>query len=139
MFSLLLYSSLSVLTRRFISLMNKSECLMFDLNYAAHALGVQKRRIYDITNVLEGIGIIEKTSKNTIHWKAESASFFTTIHDASTTGKRNDIACMLKKRSRSDGIVADTLRMSTARLTERISWAINSFITGDYCKVKTKQ
>ncbi|CAF4688594.1 unnamed protein product [Rotaria sp. Silwood1] len=29
----------------------------------------QKRRIYDITNVLEGIGLIEKQSKNTIKWK----------------------------------------------------------------------
>lgn len=31
-------------------------------------LGVQKRRIYDITNVLEGIGYIEKISKNKIKW-----------------------------------------------------------------------
>jgi hypothetical protein len=31
---------------------------------------VQKRRIYDITNVLEGIGLIEKKSKNIIQWKA---------------------------------------------------------------------
>ncbi|KAK8448787.1 hypothetical protein SEVIR_7G101500v4 [Setaria viridis] len=30
---------------------------------------VQKRRMYDITNVLEGIGLIEKKSKNRIHWK----------------------------------------------------------------------
>lgn len=29
----------------------------------------QKRRIYDITNVLEGIGLIEKRSKNSIQWK----------------------------------------------------------------------
>ena len=29
----------------------------------------QKRRIYDITNVLEGIGLIEKESKNSIRWK----------------------------------------------------------------------
>jgi|TARA_B100001142_G_scaffold242982_1_gene242128 sugar-specific transcriptional regulator TrmB len=33
---------------------------------------VQKRRIYDITNVLEGIGLIEKKSKNNIRWKAVS-------------------------------------------------------------------
>ena len=28
----------------------------------------QKRRVYDITNVLEGIGLIEKYSKNSIRW-----------------------------------------------------------------------
>ena len=28
----------------------------------------QKRRIYDITNVLEGIGLIQKKSKNSIQW-----------------------------------------------------------------------
>jgi len=33
---------------------------------------VQKRRIYDITNVLEGIGIIEKRSKNNIQWKVHA-------------------------------------------------------------------
>lgn len=31
-------------------------------------LDVQKRRIYDITNVLEGIGLICKVSKNNIRW-----------------------------------------------------------------------
>ena len=37
---------------------------------AADMLDVkQKRRIYDITNVLEGIGLIEKETKNTIKWK----------------------------------------------------------------------
>ncbi|RXN05787.1 leucine-rich repeat and coiled-coil domain-containing 1-like protein [Labeo rohita] len=36
---------------------------------AADSLAVkQKRRIYDITNVLEGIGLIEKKTKNTIQW-----------------------------------------------------------------------
>ena len=37
---------------------------------AADQLNVrQKRRIYDITNVLEGIGLIEKRNKNCIKWK----------------------------------------------------------------------
>lgn len=40
-----------------------------DLNLASTTLNVQKRRIYDITNVLEGIGILEKKSKNNIQWK----------------------------------------------------------------------
>lgn len=29
----------------------------------------QKRRIYDITNVLEGIGLIVKLSKSVVKWK----------------------------------------------------------------------
>jgi hypothetical protein len=35
---------------------------------------VQKRRIYDITNVLEGIGLIEKKSKNNIQWRPMATS-----------------------------------------------------------------
>jgi len=42
---------------------------LLDLNEAADKLGVQKRRVYDITNVLEGIGLIEKRNKNHIAWR----------------------------------------------------------------------
>lgn len=45
-----------------------------DLNIASNKLNVQKRRIYDITNVLEGIGILEKKSKNNIQWKCGKSS-----------------------------------------------------------------
>ncbi|KAL6741757.1 hypothetical protein Aduo_014980 [Ancylostoma duodenale] len=63
--------SLGLLTQRFIRLLECSEGGICDLNQAAEALSVrQKRRIYDITNVLEGIGLIEKKSKNVIQWKA---------------------------------------------------------------------
>lgn len=61
-------SSLSSLTKRFITLIpNNGESL--DLNSAARSLQVQKRRIYDITNVLEGIGVLSKKSKNHIQWR----------------------------------------------------------------------
>lgn len=40
---------------------------MVDLNKTAEKLQVSKRRIYDITNVLEGIGYIEKM-KNNVQW-----------------------------------------------------------------------
>ena len=43
------------------------------MNASAEELGVPKRRIYDITNVLEGVGIIEKRSKNTVAWKGSEA------------------------------------------------------------------
>ncbi|KAM3147347.1 hypothetical protein pb186bvf_000598 [Paramecium bursaria] len=61
-------NSLSVLTKKFVELIKSSQDLTLDLNQAVQHLNVQKRRIYDITNVLEGIGYIEKISKNTIRW-----------------------------------------------------------------------
>ena len=67
-------SSLSLLTKKFVSLIEHAEQGTIDLNRAAESLNVQKRRIYDITNVLEGIGLIEKKSKNNIQWKAASSS-----------------------------------------------------------------
>lgn len=62
-------NSLGLLTRKFVALMRSSSTGVVDLNQAAIDLGVQKRRIYDITNVLEGIGLIEKQSKNNVRWK----------------------------------------------------------------------
>ncbi|CAF1189987.1 unnamed protein product [Didymodactylos carnosus] len=62
--------SLGTLTRRFMVLLRQSKNGTLDLKHVADALATkQKRRIYDITNVLEGIGLIEKQSKNTIKWK----------------------------------------------------------------------
>ncbi|XP_059609759.1 transcription factor E2F1 [Phlebotomus argentipes] len=62
-------TSLGLLTRKFMELLQTSADGVVDLNVASAKLNVQKRRIYDITNVLEGIGILEKKSKNNIQWK----------------------------------------------------------------------
>ncbi|XP_052481902.1 transcription factor E2FB isoform X5 [Gossypium raimondii] len=62
-------SNLGLLTKKFINLIKQAEDGILDLNKAAGTLEVQKRRIYDITNVLEGIGLIEKKLKNRIQWK----------------------------------------------------------------------
>ncbi|TMW85160.1 hypothetical protein EJD97_023650 [Solanum chilense] len=67
-------SSLGLLTKKFINLIKHAEDGMLDLNKAADTLEVQKRRIYDITNVLEGIGLIEKKLKNRIQWKGQGVS-----------------------------------------------------------------
>ena len=67
-------SSLGLLTKKFVALIQGAQEGVLDLNQAATMLGVQKRRIYDITNVLEGIGLIEKRSKNNIQWKGMGSS-----------------------------------------------------------------
>ena len=62
-------TSLGLLTKKFVSLFHSSGSSgTVDLNKASETLKVQKRRIYDITNVLEGIGLVEKKSKNMVAW-----------------------------------------------------------------------
>jgi len=82
-------TSLGLLTKKFVSLFHSDPSGTVDLNKASEGLGVQKRRIYDITNVLEGIGLVEKKSKNTVHWcgarnydlSAEHADLHTDLAD----------------------------------------------------------
>ncbi|KAL8178878.1 UNVERIFIED_CONTAM: hypothetical protein K2H54_057398 [Gekko kuhli] len=62
--------NLGFLTTKFVPLLQEAKDGMLDLKLVADTLAVrQKRHIYDITNVLEGIGLIEKKSKNSIQWK----------------------------------------------------------------------
>ncbi|XP_039178655.1 transcription factor E2F3 isoform X1 [Crotalus tigris] len=69
-------TSLGLLTKKFIQLLSQSPDGVVDLNKAAEVLKVQKRRIYDITNVLEGIHLIKKKSKNNIQWMGCNLSDF---------------------------------------------------------------
>nr|XP_046264013.1 transcription factor E2F5 [Scatophagus argus] len=67
--------SLGLLTMKFVSLLEEAKDGVLDLKVAVESLAVkQKRRIYDITNVLEGVGLIEKKNKNVIQWRGENSS-----------------------------------------------------------------
>jgi len=72
---------LGLLTKKFLYLLQHSADNTLDLNNAAAELGVQKRRIYDITNVLEGINLIEKKSKNIIVWKGSGLQVSQDLQD----------------------------------------------------------
>lgn len=61
-------TSLSFLTRRFAELLSRSADGVLDLNVVSQELSAPKRRVYDVTNVLEGIQLIKKKSKNNIQW-----------------------------------------------------------------------
>ncbi|XP_071908487.1 transcription factor E2FA-like isoform X3 [Coffea arabica] len=99
-------SSLGLLTKKFINLIKHAEDGILDLNKAAETLEVQKRRIYDITNVLEGIGLIEKKLKNRIHWKGL---------DASRPDEVENDASILQAE-------VENLSMEERRLDDRIRW-----------------
>ncbi|KAM6904201.1 transcription factor E2F3 [Lycodopsis pacificus] len=61
-------TSLGLLTQRFAAMLSRSADGVLDLNLAAQELNAPKRRVYDVTNVLEGIQLIKKKSKNFVEW-----------------------------------------------------------------------
>jgi len=61
-------NSLGKLTWNFLKYIKKKGRINININDLVKDLKVKKRRIYDITNVLQGIGYIEKKGKNEISW-----------------------------------------------------------------------
>ncbi|KAF5933461.1 hypothetical protein HYC85_029632 [Camellia sinensis] len=53
----------------FLSLYNQDNVETIGLDDAATRLGVERRRIYDIVNVLEGVGVLARKAKNRYSWK----------------------------------------------------------------------
>ncbi|XP_041319142.1 transcription factor E2F2 [Pyrgilauda ruficollis] len=90
-------TSLGLLTKKFIRLLNESPDGVVDLNRAAELLEVQKRRIYDITNVLEGIQLIRKKSKNHIQWMGTGI-----FEDAAMAAKRQVLRGELAELARTE-------------------------------------
>jgi transcription factor E2F3 len=61
-------NSLGTLTKNFINYIKKTGRKAININDLVKVLSVKKRRIYDITNVLQGMGYIQKSGKNEILW-----------------------------------------------------------------------
>lgn len=59
-------NSLGTLTKSFLEFLRDKGTEKININEIMKILKVKKRRIYDITNVLEGIGFIKKLGKNQI-------------------------------------------------------------------------
>ncbi|XP_012992735.2 transcription factor E2F6 [Esox lucius] len=62
--------SLALLTKKFLRLMRVAPYGVMDLNTAAQNLNTRKRRVYDITNCLEGVKLIQKQSASKVKWIA---------------------------------------------------------------------
>ncbi|XP_029938068.1 transcription factor E2F3 isoform X2 [Salarias fasciatus] len=59
--------SLGALAKKFAELIERPNTVL-DLNAIAQRLDVPKRRLYDVTNVLQGVMLLEKKSKNLMRW-----------------------------------------------------------------------
>jgi transcription factor E2F3 len=60
--------TLGDLTQAFVQHLMNAKGEEVDLGLAGDALGASKRRLYDVTNVLAGIGVIERCGKSKVRW-----------------------------------------------------------------------
>ena len=125
-------SSLGLLTKKFVYLLKRAATHgilengtyigmkaeggegTLDLNAAAKELQVQKRRIYDITNVLEGIGLIEKRTKNHIAWVGDRAACQLT--NSNSSNKSSTSITIMGKNSPGRGGVSDPAALSPPQI-----------------------
>ncbi|XP_004082551.1 transcription factor E2F2 isoform X2 [Oryzias latipes] len=107
-------TSLGLLTKKFVGLIAESPDGVLDLNWATEVLEVQKRRIYDITNVLEGVQLIRKKSKNNIQWLVGDV-----FRGGASGGEK---ACSLRRElvdlDRAERSLDDLIQSSTTKLKQ---------------------
>ncbi|XP_068136395.1 transcription factor E2F6 [Hyperolius riggenbachi] len=109
-------ASLFYLTRRFMDIIKSAPEGVVDLNDVAKLLGVGKRRVYDITNVLDGIELVEKRSKNRVQWVGRDLNIAgTEIPEQQRI--RNDISDLTAMEEALDDLIRDCAHQ-LFRLTE---------------------
>ncbi|CAD5186812.1 unnamed protein product [Musa acuminata subsp. malaccensis] len=60
--------SLGLLCANFVSLYDRDGVDSIGLDDAARRLGVERRRIYDIVNIMESVGVLARKAKNAYSW-----------------------------------------------------------------------
>jgi transcription factor E2F7/8 len=61
--------SLGELCKRFVQLYGHDQEPIISLDFTTQKLGVERRRIYDIINILEIFDVVARLGKNTYNWK----------------------------------------------------------------------
>ena len=86
--------TLVTLTQDFLNVLTSAEGKEVDLSQLENDLGVSKRRLYDVTNVLTGIGVVERSGKAKVKWTGSGATAF-----------ESEIQQVLKKEAEVDNML----------------------------------
>lgn len=117
-------NSLGELTKSFIDFVKAKGSDQININDIVKKLKVKKRRIYDITNVLEGIGYIKKLAKNQIMWIKKDLIIQNNNLTSTATKSNSKLSCNSNERDINDIL---NLQHENERLDSYIKIIQNEF------------
>lgn len=88
-------TTLVSLTKGFISMLACSSTGEIDLVDAEATLGASKRRLYDVANVLAGVGLVERCGKSKVRWVGDLSAMDNNVSQVSLIEKEAEIDKML--------------------------------------------
>ncbi len=126
-------NSLGELTKNFIDCVKSKGLEQININEIVKKLKVKKRRIYDITNVLEGIGYIKKLGKNQIKWIKTDFLKENTISNNEDSNKINYFLELQKENEKLD-LFLNEINLEFEKLSEKKETKQYSYVTYDDLK-----
>jgi hypothetical protein len=106
--------SLVSVTQGFIQLLTQANGAEVELTTVEKALNTQKRRLYDVINVLAGVGLVERTGKSRVRWVSQ---------DFAGVGLRTDISEREREIERlTERVDADLQDVLSSELFQKFGW-----------------
>ncbi|ELQ76130.1 Transcription factor E2F/dimerization partner (TDP) [Trachipleistophora hominis] len=122
-----LENSLFVLTKKFFIYLKQVYPRAIDTNDLSHYLCVSKRRVYDITNILEGLGLLRKRSVNSLEWIGGDFNNFIAAEGEERVGgeviddlEKENVNNLFKNRYDSGSSAIDQLNKEEKELDQKI-------------------
>ena len=128
-------NSLGELTINFIDYVKTKGLELININEIVKKLKVKKRRIYDITNVLEGIGYIKKLGKNQIKWiKADFLKENIILNNNNEDSNKINKFLELKKENEKLDLFLKEINLEFEKINEKPETKNYAYVTYDDLK-----
>uniref|UniRef100_A0A182WGN9 E2F/DP family winged-helix DNA-binding domain-containing protein n=1 Tax=Anopheles minimus TaxID=112268 RepID=A0A182WGN9_9DIPT len=124
--------SLTMLTRSVVKMLRETpDGVLYLRDVSSTLSNRQKRRIYDVTNVLEGIGLVKKQVKNHIKWIGEELTTKSCLGTARQIGEHMRTRRNLELREAWIDKQLNAIRKSTQMLHEDDAMRSFLYVTSD--------
>ncbi|OHT12553.1 hypothetical protein TRFO_03551 [Tritrichomonas foetus] len=104
------------LTQGFLKILTDANGNDVELSHCERQLKTTKRRLYDVINVLSGVGLVERSGKSKVHWTGNQTTPTTTTNEKPMSDQEKELDRLLEKAD------AELLDLSESELFKKCAW-----------------